>query len=245
MKLIFTILTLCSINAAADAAENEAQMIRPVELADQDRAQMDPPVSIMHYLSDTEFKDLLMKMAPYELKRLQKEGRLGNDGIRQDRRLTFSIMRPADEEDASISATGGFSYGGVAVGRVVCNINAHYPHKGSGPNDSVVVKAKSSGSCYYEHLNSSYPPPPTIAWRLAMTLTRPASIPWADFWMASHDRNGLSEGWSASSAQVFSNGCVNDEYMHINVMILAVPLPWTTSGLPIWLDGSQNEVTNC
>lgn len=206
-----------------------------------------PPIRWIDYLSEIEKKEIARKAVEREIKRLESTG--GPDKDLPARQISFPVtLIPLDSSstDGNSAATATNSASSdTSGGNVSCNINTQSPHAGSGPGGTWVVKAKSSGTCDYEHIVGQLPPP--ITWDLQMALMdyasnpNPLGIP--EMTTATHRRIGLNVAWSASSAQVFSSTCVNGSYFHVDVVWVVPPSGWTYVGpQPITIPNGKSAI---
>jgi hypothetical protein len=198
-----------------------------------------PHVQWVKYLSDMEKAELARKLAVKEWRRREATGT--NLEGPQQLKISFpaSIVPENSEFDMSRSSADL-----VPAGDIDCTFFVHNPHAGSGPNNTRVVKAKSSGSCIYTHSGPA-PAPPTIEWDLYQVLFG-GFLP--HVWVASehHTRFGLSPVWSSSSAQVFHTACVNGPVAHTNLVYVIPPSGYVYLGpQPITFAPTNAYVGNC
>lgn len=207
----------------------------------------DPEVQWVRYLSNVEKSQITTDLAIEEMNRLKASGELSRMlelPIEENavRKVTF----PGSFKQKSQGKSSSRNAGGPGAGNVTCSFNVQAPHAGSGPGGSFVVKAKSNGTCNYQHVSGQMPP--TITWDLNQVLVDHGEIGNGGPNVANefHVRNGLSTTWSASSAQVFFSTCNNGLYSHADFMFVYPPAGWTYNGpQPIPLDFTVNSVNNC
>lgn len=216
--------------------------VMALEKADVDGVQQSP-IQWVHYLSAVEKAEIAGRLAKEEFLRRRAAGTLQDKTQQQEISFPISLVPIDSTSDTNKSAAAVPSGGNIS-----CSINAHYPHAGSGPGGSTVVKAKSSGSCNYIHAFGT--PPPTMGWDLTQVLLRVIGWgfpPMIDHQTAVHTRNGLSESWSASSAQIFHPSCINGNYSHLNMVYVIPPPGWTYTGpQPITIPNAATKVvSNC
>lgn len=176
------------------------------------------PIQWVRYLSDVEKAEIAYRVIQDDIKRREAEGMTGAEAVE------FSFPASFFPE-SSIATDAQRASSGIPAGNVYCSINPQYPHAGSGPNSTTVIKAKTSASCRYDHVNPSVPVPPTIEFDLMMFLSGPGGLFWA-----SHVRNSLNPIWSPSSAQVFADNCTNGNWWHSNAIWVTPPSGWTYTG---------------
>lgn len=118
------------------------------------------------------------------------------------------------------------------VGNVTCKTyRADDPHKGEGPNDWDVVKAKAEVKCEIVWYPNVTPPPNhSIRWELVMNLFRwPGGQVGAKTWPKTGSPvtylPDTGNGWDGKQGtQVFANTCINGSYS--NRVTLFGYLPW-------------------
>lgn len=237
MKTLLVLLAVSAFLAVEVSAQEQAPGFGPEQL----------PVRWIDYLSEFEKIEIGRKLIEQERQRLETTGELYQE--MPPRKISIPVsflpLKPASIEGRSgAENTSGASTPGGG-GNISCNINTQNPHAGSGPGGTIVVKAKSSGTCQYDHVYGQ--PPPTVGWDLMMMLMDYASNPnrlgIPMITTATHTRNGLNVTWSSSSAQVFSGGCVNGTYFHGDVVWVLPPPNWTYSGpQPITIPNGKGAV---
>lgn len=201
------------------------------------------PIQWVRYLSDADKADIASRLAVEEYRRREAGGTFYEKAQQQEVSFPVSFIPPTSTSDSTsraAAASGG--------GNVTCNINTQFPHAGSGPGGSRVVKAKSSGSCQYIHGYGT--PPPWVKWDLTQSLVGILGT-WPNVTVttetAVHTRTSLNPVWSASSAQVFSPNCINGPYSHYDQVFITPPPGWTYTGpQPIAVpSGAGIDVNNC
>lgn len=139
-------------------------------------------------------------------------------------------MVPENGYSSNYSQSAQAAAAGTPAGNVTCNINVQTPHAGSGPNSTIVPKAKSSGTCSYQHVGPGAPPP-TLRYELDMILLETQNggngLP-TNLWTETKVRNGLVGTWGSSGTQVFGQ-CPGATriYSHSNIMWVIPPAGWT------------------
>ncbi len=239
MKYLFgIIITVCLASHVSSYEDN------------QTTGAQGPNVQWVNYLSHKEKAEIARELGLESIRRKEAAGTLYDAD--QPQEISFAAsFRPKNStstttegtETAVPATTSEFSGGNVS-----CSINIQYPHAGSGPGGSRVVKAKSAGTCAYEHVVGT--PPPTITWELFQTLTRlepGGQFPTIVTFSNEAPRTGLSVTWSASSTQVFANSCKNGFYAHTNLVYVVPPPGWEYTGeQPIQIPNPATvTVTDC
>lgn len=140
--------------------------------------------------------------------------------------------------------TGGWANAIVAL--IYCEMNAHNPHAGSGPNGVRMVKAKSDGECHIVPTGQGAPPAPsTVDWSLNMALMKRQWVvlgPINGYYYlpvgwASHERDGTwNPEWEQNPSgghdgtQVFHGfgSCSNGSYRNVSSLWIDLPWPFST-----------------
>lgn len=233
MKSLTLSLVVFALVAVQISAQILAQEITPGQ----------PPIRWTDYLSDAEKNEIGRKLAIQALQRSEAAGELYLK--KAPSKVSFPVSFTHIGAASTESTTASYP---VSGGNVTCDINTQHPHAGSGPGGTTVVKAKSSGTCTYEHYFGNQPP--WIDWDLQQVLIHltnagPFGTPLTYF--AWHGRTALDVRWSASSAQVFSTSCVNGDYHHADNVWVNPPPGWVYSGpQPIQIPNSKGaKVSNC
>ena len=216
--------------------------VMALEEANGDGVQQ-PPIQWVRYLSAVEKAEIAGGLAKEEYLRREAAGTLHYNNQQQKISFPASFV-PIDSTSDTYKSAATVPSGG----NVTCSINVQNPHAGSGPGGSLVVKAKSSGSCNYIHVQGT--PPPTIGWDLTQVMLRIVGTgypPEVDVQTAVHTRNSLNPVWSASSTQVFHPSCINGSYSHFDYVFVIPPPGWAYTGpQPITIPNTATAlVSNC
>lgn len=217
-------------------------LLSAIQVSAQERTEIvgqQQPFQWVHYLSEVEKIEIGRRLLNEELRRREESGTLVDTIEGKAQELSFSASFAPVRSSSAIPESTAAS---IPTGNLTCAINIHNPHAGSGPNNTRVVKAKSSGTCDYLHTGPG-PAPPTIKFELLQTLKE---LPWDYNWQW-HVRNDLHPIWSASTAQIFTNSCSNGSYSHSNAMYITPAPGWTYTGPnPIQIPGTKYvTITNC
>lgn len=216
--IMFMALVCCAIQL-------QAQELGKVDSTNVEQV----PIDWSRYLSKRERTEIGQEFIRKELMRLDSLGELEQLRYKSEgpREIVFPVeFRPERSAFTSESSNARAVDVGPSGGNITCNINTQTPHVGQGPNGDV-VKAKSSGTCTYVHVQGT--PPPTIRWDLEMHLAEIISFPPLSTFEV-HTRNGLSETWNNSSAQVFYHSCTNGDWIHADLMYIIPPSGWIYTG---------------
>lgn len=221
-----------------------ASMLFAIQGAAQEKIEVtglqQKPFQWVHYLSDVEKADIGRLLAIEEFQQREAAGTLYDNIQGKEISISGSFV-----PTGSTSAATGRAAAFIPAGNVTCNINPQFPHAGSGPGGSRVVKAKSAGFCNYTHSGPGAAPP-TIKWELVQTLIGSAALQIVVLVQKTWVRNGLHPVWSASSSQIFSSSCTNADYFHADLVWVTPPPGWTYIGPnPISFPGVFTPVTNC
>ena len=136
---------------------------------------------------------------------------------------------------------------GGTAGYVECDIRAHNPHAGQGPNNVRMVKAKANGTCTFNWTGPAAGPP-VIVWQLYMLLR----VSETTVGSAGHTRVGYEVEWEqdgADATQVFHDegACENGYYTNAISLDIELPTGWylTNASNPIATAIRNASVTRC
>jgi len=164
----------------------------------------------------------------------------------QTGQLTIKYQPPARAGKPSASVQPNTSAGSTA-GYVECDIAAHNPHAGQGPENVRMVKAKANGQCEFNWTGPAYGPP-VIVWDLYMLLRESGTTVGS----AQHTRVGEEVEWEQNgpeATQVFHDDglCENGYYTNAIQLHITLPTGWylSTTENPVATASRSASVGNC